>query len=64
MLAEDVTGEEFEVFMSLLPRLKIMSSASAIEEMTEMVASQAGLTEEFQVIMSLSWHVFVVYGRM
>jgi hypothetical protein len=49
VLAEDVTGEEFQVFTSLLPRLKIMSSVTAIEEMSEMVASQAGLTEEFQV---------------
>ncbi|XP_062509729.1 apoptosis inhibitor 5-like [Corticium candelabrum] len=48
VLAEDVTGEEFQAFMFLLPKLKLMSSASAIEELAEMVASQAGLTEDFQ----------------
>jgi hypothetical protein len=35
-----------------------MSSVTAIEEMSEMVASQAGLTEEFQVIVSLSYGTF------
>ena len=43
----DVTGEEFRTFMTILSSLKVM--ASAHQELADIVAEQAELSQAFQV---------------
>ena len=46
---QDVTGEEFEVFMEMLSKLQCLSTAEGAQEVMDIITEQAELGQEFKV---------------
>ena len=56
----DVTGEEFRTFMTILSSLKAMGSSH--QELADIVAEQAELSQPFQVNVYFYVFFFPTYG--
>ena len=46
---QDVTGEEFEVFMEMLSKLQCLLTAEGAQEVMDIITEQAELGQEFKV---------------